>query len=187
MTGATDSERPEGSCLGVLTRCFDRRKDKTRPSEIQSSTRTLNSPEPNNGRAPGPRDITSSDPDDLWRQAYKDLDKETQNIIGDPPANTVTEKSHWAEALVEMVREKEKQYASETPKLRIDGRGVIWRDHVKRVVAILTTIGDISITFAPAPSSVVWSAVKTLMQVGLFYRPGRSGFLILTKCDHRHT
>lgn len=107
-------------------------------------------------------------------------------MIGGPPANAVTEKSDWAEALVEMVREKEKQYRGETPKLKIDGREVIWRDHVKRGVALLTTIGDISVTFAPAPSSVVWSAVKTLMQAGL-YTNWTFWLSVTNEYDQRHT
>lgn len=168
MAGVTDSKEPEGSCLGVLTRCFDRRKDKTRPRGSHPCTPTPNSADPNNSGSPGPRNSTSPDSDDLWRRAYESLDEKTKKRIRDAPANPGTESPDWTEALVKVVQDKEEQYKGETPKLEIDGREIIWRDYAKRVVAIVTIIGDISVNFAPAPSPVVWSAIKTLMQVGLY-------------------
>ncbi|EHK20932.1 ankyrin protein, partial [Trichoderma virens Gv29-8] len=44
---------------------------------------------------------------------------------------------------------------------------IMWRDYANRVVTWVTAIGDISINFAPAPSSAVWSAVKVLLKANV--------------------
>lgn len=172
MADATDMERPEGSCLTMWMSCLNRRKDKTSSTNNVTPTSAPGSADPNMSVIPRPRDATFSDPGDLWWQAYERLDEKTRKGIPGIPANPSIETSRWMEDLVKIVREREEQYKSETPKLSVAGREIIWRDYAKKVVAIVTIIGDISINFAPAPSSLAWSAVKTLMQVGFGVRVG---------------
>ncbi|KAJ0323194.1 hypothetical protein COL5a_008414 [Colletotrichum fioriniae] len=48
-------------------------------------------------------------------------------------------------------------------KLKFGDREKLWRDYANKVIPVVTAIGDIAINFAPAPSNVVWSAVKVLL------------------------
>ncbi|KAJ3545821.1 hypothetical protein NM208_g2322 [Fusarium decemcellulare] len=95
---------------------------------------------------------------DLWREAYDEVDDDTRKWIGDIPA--VTNVKDSTQELANLVRVNEEKYKQETPKLKVGDREILWRDYADRVVSWLTTIGDIAITFAPAPSSAVWSAAN---------------------------
>lgn len=100
---------------------------------------------------------------DLWSRAYRKLDKKTKEWIEDASEKESGEEK--AQDLIKIVREREEKYKDGTPKLRVGDQEIIWRNYANRVVAWATAIGDISTNFAPAPSSVVWSAVKVLLKV----------------------
>ncbi|KAM5354438.1 hypothetical protein ACJ41O_001087 [Fusarium nematophilum] len=95
---------------------------------------------------------------DLWREAYDEVDEDTRKWIGDIPVDT--DVTAATKELMGLVRDSEEKHKEETLKVEINGREIIWRDYADRVVTWLTTIGDIAITFAPAPSSAAWSAIK---------------------------
>jgi hypothetical protein len=71
----------------------------------------------------------------------------------------------WTEDLITLVREREEEYKGSTPKLKIGNREIIWRDYANKTVTWLVTIGDIAVNFAPAPSPIIWSALKVFMKV----------------------
>lgn len=100
---------------------------------------------------------------DLWKEAYDKVDPETQAWIDtlSPPSNA----QDPAIELAELVRSSEKKHDEEAFKIKFGEREILWRDYANRVVSVITAIGDISINFAPAPSTAVWSAVKVLLKV----------------------
>lgn len=103
------------------------------------------------------------DDSDLWSRAYQKLDGRTKKWIGDASKNdSGEERTH---DLVMLVRKREEEYKDATLKLRVGDSDIIWRDYANKVVTWVTAIGDISINFAPAPSPVVWSALKVLLKV----------------------
>ncbi|EHK47119.1 hypothetical protein TRIATDRAFT_317064 [Trichoderma atroviride IMI 206040] len=102
---------------------------------------------------------------DLWSRAYQKLDRKTKNWIADASKKDSGEEK--AQDLIKIIREREEVYKDATPKLKIGDQEILWRDYASRVVAWVTTIGDISINFAPAPSPVVWSAVKVLLKANV--------------------
>ncbi|KAK5998063.1 hypothetical protein PT974_00434 [Cladobotryum mycophilum] len=102
---------------------------------------------------------------DPWSQAYQQLDEKTKKWIKSTSTDENGEK--WTEDLVTIVRQREGEYKDATPKLKVGDREIIWRDYADRVVMWVTTIGDIAINFAPAPSPVVWSALKVLMKANV--------------------
>lgn len=109
-------------------------------------------------------DITEeSTTSDLWSRAYQELDEKTKKWIAEASKKDGGEEQ--AQDLIKIVREREAVYKDATPKLKIGDKEILWRDYANNVVAWVTTIGDISINFAPAPSPVVWSAVKVLLKV----------------------
>ncbi|KAJ4245767.1 hypothetical protein NW762_013891 [Fusarium torreyae] len=102
---------------------------------------------------------------DLWQEAYDELDDKTRAWVGDVSA--FIDVKATTDELVMLVRESEEKHKGATPKLKIGNREIIWRDYANRVVTGLTSIGDIAITFAPAPSSAVWSGIKVLMKANV--------------------
>ncbi|KAK1246095.1 hypothetical protein MKX07_005164 [Trichoderma sp. CBMAI-0711] len=94
---------------------------------------------------------------DLWSQAYQNLDDKTKKWIGDACKNASDSGEQRAQDLVTLVRKREEEYKRETPKLKVGGYEIIWRDYADRVVMWVTMIGDIlSVGSAPAPSPVLW-------------------------------
>ncbi|UKZ52374.1 hypothetical protein TrVGV298_006150 [Trichoderma virens] len=102
---------------------------------------------------------------DLWSRAYQKLDDKTKKWVGDASKNESGEAR--SQDLITLVRKREEEYKDATPKLRIGDSEIMWRDYANRVVTWVTAIGDISINFAPAPSSAVWSAVKVLLKANV--------------------
>lgn len=100
---------------------------------------------------------------DLWSRAYRRLDDRTKHWIADASKKDSGEEK--TQDLIKVVREREEEYKDVTPKIKVGDQEIVWRDYANKVVAWVTAIGDISISFAPAPSSVVWSAVKVLLKV----------------------
>lgn len=107
--------------------------------------------------------IEESVKSDLWSRAYQKLDGEAKKWTGDTAQNGGGEGR--TQDLIKIVREREEEYKDGTPKLRVGDKEILWRDYANGVVAWVTAIGDISISFAPAPSTVIWSALKVLLKV----------------------
>ncbi|KAJ0346170.1 hypothetical protein COL154_002639 [Colletotrichum chrysophilum] len=101
---------------------------------------------------------------DLWQEAYNKVDENTRKWIDSIPG--AANAKDPVKELVELVRLREEKHGKWAPKLTIGGRQ-IWRDYASRVISLLTAIGDIAVTVAPAPSSTVWSAVKMLLKLRL--------------------
>ncbi|KAK1701469.1 ankyrin repeat-containing domain protein [Colletotrichum godetiae] len=55
-------------------------------------------------------------------------------------------------------RRKQETYKDANTGLDVGERKVLWRDYANRVVAWVTTIGNIAMPFAPVPVSPLWSA-----------------------------
>ncbi|KAG7103043.1 hypothetical protein HYQ44_017131 [Verticillium longisporum] len=105
-------------------------------------------------------DNVAQDPPSIWGEVYKSLHPEVQQWIGNI-SDTGDEKQ--ASEIAELVRQKEDMYKGASPRLKINDREFIWRDYANRVVTWVTTIGNISVSFAPAPAGPVWSALKVLL------------------------
>ncbi|EXF85873.1 hypothetical protein CFIO01_11964 [Colletotrichum fioriniae PJ7] len=111
---------------------------------------------------PGPSALNGSTPTvDLWQEACKKVDVNTQIWIASlpPPVNA----QDPASELAEFVRASEEKHKQEALKLKYGDREILWRDYANKVIPVVTAIGNIAINFAPAPSNVVWSAVKVLL------------------------
>ncbi|KAF4962946.1 hypothetical protein FSARC_9002 [Fusarium sarcochroum] len=95
---------------------------------------------------------------DLWQEACNDVDETTRTWIRYNTGridigNSVPE-------LVKLVQRTEEKHEKKAWRVNIGEREIVLRDYTSRVTSWLTTIGDLAITFAPAPSPVIWSAVK---------------------------
>lgn len=123
------------------------------------------------------------DESDLWSRAYQNLDEKTKKWIKD--ASEKESGDARSQELITLVREREQKYKDETPKLRIGHYEVRWRDYANRVVTLVTIIGNISISFAPAPSPVVWPALKVLLKVRRYITLNL--FLLIVKSLIRQT
>lgn len=78
---------------------------------------------------------------------------------------SVTKIDNPISEIVQLVRSIEDKHKEEAARLKVGKHEILWRDYAERVVSSVTAIGDIAITFAPAPSSAAWSAVKVLLNV----------------------
>ena len=66
---------------------------------------------------------------------------------------------------MELVRTSEEKLDQEAWQFEFHGRPVLLRDYTSKVTTCLTTVGDIAINFAPAPSPIVWNALKVVLKV----------------------
>ncbi|KAK2756875.1 ankyrin repeat protein, partial [Colletotrichum kahawae] len=105
---------------------------------------------------------------DLWQEAYDKADEKTRKWIDSIPS--AANAKDPAKELVELVRFREEKHQKEARKLKIGGRVILWRDYASKVISLLTAIGDITVTVAPAPTSTVWSAVKVLFKANVSER-----------------
>ncbi|KAF4413419.1 Ankyrin repeat and KH domain-containing protein 1 [Colletotrichum fructicola] len=105
---------------------------------------------------------------DLWQEAYNKVDENTRKWIDSIPG--AADAKDPVKELVELVRLREEKHGKGALKLTIGGRQILWRDYASRVISLLTAIGDIAVTVAPAPSSTVWSAVKMLLKTNVLER-----------------
>ncbi|KAJ2988525.1 hypothetical protein NUW58_g3928 [Xylaria curta] len=108
------------------------------------------------------RDPNHTQENDLWQAAFEMIgEKEKEQIRGDfgqfGNENPV-------QGLIYTVKEHTARFEEESAKIKVGGRVIIWRDYAARVVSGLTVLGDIAIQFAPAPSSVIWSALTVLLK-----------------------
>lgn len=122
----------------------------------------------------------TSRPRNLSEEAFQALPTETQTEVRTliPEAGTAqfaTVVPDQIHAVMEVVKRKQDECEKKFWKIKIFGQDMVIRDYVKATLGILQQVGDVAINFAPAPGSVVWSALKTLMQVcgiGIFYLHG---------------
>ncbi|KAI1778949.1 hypothetical protein F4818DRAFT_402973 [Hypoxylon cercidicola] len=123
---------------------------------------------------------TQMQDNDLWREAFERISKEEKEQISEDlgqSGNENTAKSliriekdqakfnkESAKDLVRTVKDHEAKFTNEATKIKVGERVIFWRDYAARVVDGLTVLGDIGVQFAPAPSAVVWSALKVLLK-----------------------
>ncbi|KAL7959098.1 hypothetical protein V8C34DRAFT_280894 [Trichoderma compactum] len=116
------------------------------------------------GDRPVESSTTTAPASDLWSRAYQELEENSRNwILGTSELKPGSGKQ-WTADLITLVREREDEYKGSTPKLKIGDREIIWRDYANKTVTWLVTIGDIVVNFAPAPSPIIWSALKVFMK-----------------------
>ncbi|RWA07141.1 hypothetical protein EKO27_g7963 [Xylaria grammica] len=104
---------------------------------------------------------TEREENDLWREAFEKVDEATKKQIsgdfgrsGDDPVRS----------LVSIVQGHEARFKGKSAKIKVGEREIIWRDYAARVVDGLMVLGDVAVQFAPAPSSIIWSALKVLLK-----------------------
>lgn len=110
----------------------------------------------------------SSEDNTLWQKAYNAATPKTKKWIGGllkPNGMLKSAETTQTEELIEIVRDIEKRHRDHALQIPIGGKQILWRDYAPRVRSFIEAIGDIAIQFAPAPSGIIWSTLKTLLQV----------------------
>ncbi|KAM0260394.1 hypothetical protein ACHAQJ_002796 [Trichoderma viride] len=108
---------------------------------------------------------------DLWLKAYEFATLDTRKWIGSLPNLNVSAQGSdkgdrpWTEDLVEIVKSIERKHQDKSHRIVIGQKEISLRDYATTAVAWLTMIGDISIQFAPPPSSIIWPAIRALLQL----------------------
>ncbi|KAL6834423.1 hypothetical protein V8C40DRAFT_88633 [Trichoderma camerunense] len=121
----------------------------------------------------------------VWEKAYNAANPETKKWIDGLLAPNSTSKSAdsiQTEELIEIVRNVEKRQQDHALKIRIGEKQILWKDYAPRVISFIRAIGDIAIQFAPAPSGIIWSALKTLLQMSI--APGEE-FAAIVGCSEK--
>ncbi|KAL6695211.1 hypothetical protein J3F84DRAFT_400068 [Trichoderma pleuroticola] len=140
----------------------------TEQSDLTDSSQPPN-PRPTSsiGDRPAESSETTAPESDLWSRAYQELDENSRKwILGTSELKRGSGKQ-WTADLITVVREREEEYKGSTPKLKIGDREIIWRDYANKTVTWLVTIGDIAVNLAPAPSPIIWSALKVFMKTNV--------------------
>ncbi|KAF4779663.1 hypothetical protein HER10_EVM0005702 [Colletotrichum scovillei] len=106
--------------------------------------------------------VTENAPIDLWHEALNKTHQDTKSWMGKFGVDRSS--TIQVQELTTLVRQSEETYQDASSGLKIGERNILWRDYANRVVAWVTMIGDISVPFAPAPVSPVWSALRVLLQ-----------------------
>lgn len=104
----------------------------------------------------------------IWLKAYKAATPDTRKWIESFPKMTISQDvddQSWIREIVEAVRALEKKHQDSSLRITVGQKEIALRDYVVPTVKWLTLIGEISTQFAPAPSGIVWSAMKALLQV----------------------
>ncbi|GAW17761.1 hypothetical protein ANO14919_072280 [Xylariales sp. No.14919] len=190
MVRSVHTQEADSGCLATLSSCFrTRRKDrspvvrglggqKSHPpnyrvetpraeaplpaadalgTTLLESTNTLSTPtlSAENEKSP------EKEENDLWHEAFEKIDEATKKQIsgdfdrsGDDPVRS----------LISIVQGHEARLKGKSAKIKVGEREIIWRDYAARVVDGLTVLGDVAVQFAPAPSSIIWSALKVLLK-----------------------
>ncbi|GFN18713.1 hypothetical protein AtubIFM55763_007650 [Aspergillus tubingensis] len=115
-------------------------------------------------------------PEDLWQKSFESLSPEEQEQLKElmvtpaefrsneePTSSTITGTD--VRTIIEMTRERQKQWNDRTYKIKIHGHTIIPREYTGRIIDCLTTVGDIGVQFLPQPASIVWPLVKGILQV----------------------
>lgn len=100
---------------------------------------------------------------DLWTHAYLGLEPSVKKRLEKSFPNDKRKESEWVDDLITTVNQKEDTFKDTTPALKVGEKSYVWRHYARRVVTTATSIGDFAIQFAPAPSPIIWSALKTLL------------------------
>ncbi|KAL7811590.1 hypothetical protein V8C26DRAFT_408415 [Trichoderma gracile] len=177
MTGLTQGKQGDDGCFSVLSSYLKSRKGKKRDA-TQDSPGPLPPPEPLLANVAVSPPAASQEPiaaihheplesldSNLWSRAYRGLDDKTRKWIDEASADKCGEEK--TQDLVKIVKEREAEYKSASPKLKIGGFEIKWRDYAGGVVRWVTEIGDITMAFAPAQSPVIWSALKILLKANV--------------------
>ena len=106
----------------------------------------------------------------LSEEAFRYLEPSIQDQIrsllpGVDTAQFTASVKEQVNELVEIVQVEQDACKDKFMKINVFGRDVVFRDYVKTSHDIIEKVGDVAINFAPAPGSVVWGGVKTLMKV----------------------
>lgn len=104
----------------------------------------------------------------VWVKAYKAATPDTRKWIESFPNMTISQNvgdQSWVGEILEAVRALEKKHQDSSLRITVGQKEIALGDYVVPTVKWLTLIGDISTQFAPAPSGIVWSAMKALLQV----------------------
>ncbi|KAL5086890.1 hypothetical protein Trisim1_008639 [Trichoderma cf. simile WF8] len=121
----------------------------------------------------------------VWEKAYNAANPETKKWIdGFLAPNSISKSadSIQTEELIEIVRNVEKRHQDHALRIRIGEKQILWKDYAPRVISFIKAIGDIAIQFAPAPSGIIWSALKTLLQMSI--APGEE-FAAILGCSEK--
>lgn len=100
---------------------------------------------------------------DLWTQAYLGLEPSVKKRLEKSFPLDKRKESEWIDDFIKIVNKKEDTFKETTPALQVGEKSYIWRHYARRVVTTATCIGDFAIQFAPAPSPIIWSGLKTLL------------------------
>jgi hypothetical protein len=100
---------------------------------------------------------------DLWQEAREQVDESTLDWMKKNSVETDAKAPIFE--IIQIVRRREEEHMEQALKLTVGNREILWRDYAGRVVSLVTTIGDVAISFAPAPSPIIWSSVKVLLNV----------------------
>ncbi|RAH78802.1 hypothetical protein BO86DRAFT_437748 [Aspergillus japonicus CBS 114.51] len=116
--------------------------------------------------------------EDLWQKSFDTLSEEEQDLLRElldgKPAATASDTGATApfsssdtnaQEIIEITRERQKQWESRTYQIKIHGHKIVPRKYTGRIIDCLTTVGDIGVQFLPQPASIVWPVVKGVMQV----------------------
>ncbi|KAL7946381.1 hypothetical protein V8C42DRAFT_352616 [Trichoderma barbatum] len=106
----------------------------------------------------------------LWQKAYDAADETTKEWIESLPDSTTSHgvdmgDQSWVEELVKIVRQLEKKHQDSSLRMTVGQKEISLKDYVAPTMVLLTTVGDISTQFTPAPSGMIWSAVKVFLQL----------------------
>ncbi|KAL7914469.1 hypothetical protein GGI35DRAFT_488641 [Trichoderma velutinum] len=103
----------------------------------------------------------------LWEKAYNAATPKTKKWVDGllkPNGILMSAESTQTEELIGIVRDIEKRYQDHALRVRVGEKQILWKDYAPRVRSFIKAIGDIAIQFAPAPSGIIWPALKTLLQ-----------------------
>ncbi|UKZ46852.1 hypothetical protein TrVGV298_001063 [Trichoderma virens] len=106
----------------------------------------------------------------LWMEAYKTSKPETKKWIAGFPKQIDLLKqvdNVQMNELIRLVQDIEKRHQDRALLIRVGEKDIFWRDYAPRLISSIKAIGDIAIQFAPAPSSIVWSALKAVLQMSV--------------------
>ncbi|PNP56920.1 hypothetical protein THARTR1_03067 [Trichoderma harzianum] len=106
----------------------------------------------------------------LWEKAYNAATPNTKKWIDGLLMSNVawiSAKSTQMEELIEVVREIETRHQGYALRIPVGGKQILWKDYAPRVISFIKAIGNIAIQFAPAPSDIIWSALKTVLQMSV--------------------
>ncbi|EHK24791.1 uncharacterized protein TRIVIDRAFT_220231 [Trichoderma virens Gv29-8] len=106
----------------------------------------------------------------IWLKAYDAAAPETRKWLESLPELTKLQginkrDESWVEEIVEVLKALEKKYQESSLRITVGQKEIAPRDYVAPTIQCLTMIGDIATQLVPAPSGMMWSAIKVLLQL----------------------